>query len=156
MPAVLEATSIYELNRCAADPSAVFSWLNVQVGAGEVLFPNAVCDHLGLIARDDEHPTMIWISAARALRSKENPLIQWHAYVVSAVPDLVDPDLPATSYVDVAAMAYELVQEGHEALVVTEDRIAGPRMSLVSACSRLGIDYVEVRWWLRDNGHEVL
>jgi hypothetical protein len=156
MPVVIEATSIFEIDRCAANPSGVYAWLSGQVSDGELLFPNAVCDHLELIARDDGHPAIIWIGAVRALRAKENALVHWQQYVVHTVPSLVDPDPPPTSYVDVAALGYELLQDGHETLVVTEDRIDGPRMSLTSACQHLGIDCTEVRWWLDDNDHELV
>jgi hypothetical protein len=156
MPAVMEATSVFEIERCAVDPPTVYTWLHQQVQLGEVLFPNSVCDHLKRIARDDGHPSMMWLSGARGLRQREDPLIEWHTLVIAKVPNLVDLEPPEGSAVAVLAMAYELMQNGEEALVVTEDIRDGLRMSLKTACQQMNVDCTEVRWWLRDNGHALI
>jgi hypothetical protein len=50
------------------------------------------------------------------MREREDPLIEWRSFVVDKVPGLVDHELPARSAVAVLAMAYELVQNGEDAL----------------------------------------
>ena len=74
------------------------------------------------------------------------------------MPDLVDLEPPERSAVGVLAMAYELEQDGENALVVTEDShdVEGLRMSLKTACAQLGVDCIEVRYWLSDHGHALV
>ena len=158
MPAVIEATSVFEIARCAANPPAVYAWLLKEVQSGEVLFPNGVGEHLKLIVRDDGHPSIMWLTGARPLRTREDPLLQWRTFVIDTVPDLVDLEPPERSAVGVLAMAYELEQDGEKALVVTEDShdVEGLRMSLKTACAQLGVDCIEVRYWLSDHGHALV
>lgn len=63
--------------------------------------------------------------------------------------DVVDPNKTkedADPYV--LALALQLLEEGHDVCVVTEDRVDRNRIAVTNACTRLGLPHCSVRDFL--------
>jgi hypothetical protein len=52
----------------------------------------------------------------------------------------------------VLALALQLLGDGHDVVVVTEDRVDRNRIAVTTACDRLGIQHCSVREFLRSIG----
>jgi rRNA maturation endonuclease Nob1 len=135
-----------------ADQWQTFKQLEDMVRAGSVAMPRLVIREISEIA----HPDLpgAWAPGVRDIQ--KHPLdAEWgHVQrVMAEAGDVVDPNKTkedADPYV--LALALQLLGEGHDACVVTEDRVDRNRIAVTTACDRLGIAHCSVREFLGNLG----
>lgn len=147
-PALVEAKSALSV----ADQWQTFKLLEDMVRAGTVTMPRLVIREISEIA----HPDLpgAWAPGVRDIQ--QHPLDpQWEHVqrVMAEAGDVVDPNKPkedADPYV--LALALQLIEQGHDVCVVTEDRVDRNRIAVTTACDRLGIANSSVRDFLGSLG----
>ena len=142
--ALVEAKSALSV----ADQWRTFKLLEDMVRAGTVAMPRLTIREVSEIA----HPDLpgAWAPGVRDIQ--QHPLDpEWEDVqrVMAEAGDVVDPNKTkddADPYV--LALALQLVQQGFDVWVVTEDRVDRNRIAVTTACDRLGISHCSVRDFL--------
>lgn len=131
-----------------ADQWQTFKLLEYMVRAGTVAMPRLVIREISEIA----HPDLpgAWAPGVRDIQ--QHPLDpEWEHVqrVMAEAGDVIDPNKAkedADPYV--LALALQLVGQGHDVCVVTEDRVDRNRIAVTTACDRLSIPHCSVRDFL--------
>jgi hypothetical protein len=126
---------------------AILDTMMSCVRSGEMCFPRQVATELSDLKFPDAPGA--WAGHAKSLICHREPEDEYVARVLSSTPDLIDPDAtgpePADPYV--VAMALDLlgVYPPSRIQVASDDKVDRPplRMSVKTACDRLGIDFCE-------------
>ncbi len=120
------------------DPKIFFDLSN-EVSAGRLTFADLVATEC--IAFSSDSLAATWISGARS--SAQNKVASWSSieYVMDQVENLDDPSRPEEqANPQLAALAWEMRDNGTDACVVTDDTYASPlRTDLITACSLLNV-----------------
>jgi hypothetical protein len=130
------------------DQWQTFKLLEGMVVAGTIAMPRQVIREISEITHPD--PPGAWATAVRGVH--RHPLDpQWvHVQrVMAEAGDVVDPNkLKDDADPYVLALALELLEQGYDVCVVTEDRVDRNRIAVTTACQRLGIQHCSVRDFL--------
>ncbi len=147
---ILDTSALVEAKAAlsVADQWQTFKQLEDMVRAGAVAMPRLVIPEISEIA----HPDLpgAWAPGVRDIQ--QHPLDpEWEHVqrVMAEAGDVVDPNKTkddADPYV--LALALQLVAEGHDVCVVTEDRVDHNRIAVTTACDRLGIMHCSIRDFL--------
>ncbi len=147
---ILDTSALVEAKSAlsVADQWQTFKLLEDMVRAGTVAMPRLVIREISEIA----HPDLpgAWAPGVRDIQ--QHPLDpEWEHVqrVMAEAGDVVDPNKTkedADPYV--LALALQLVGQGHDVCVVTEDRVDRNRIAVTTACDRLSIPHCSVRDFL--------
>ena len=134
------------------NPGQAFNYLTDLVRNGDLVFPDQVMDELERLALDeDPHVWARAVAGERFRKAADYSQVQW---VLNQVRDLTDSEAEyevAAPYV--VALARELIEDGHNCHIVTDDVHDKPtRIALTTACMRLGIRSVTCRVCLSEAG----
>jgi len=151
---ILDTSSLVEAKSAlsVADQWRTFKLLEDMVRGGSLAMPRLVIREISEIA----HPDLpgAWAPGVRDIQ--QHPLDpQWQHVqrVMSQAGEVVDPNKTkddADPYV--LALALQLLGDGYDARVVTEDRVDRNRIAVTTACDRLAISHCSVRDFLTDLG----
>lgn len=147
---ILDTSALVEAKSAlsVSDQWQTFKLLEDMVRAGTVAMPRLVIREISEIA----HPDLpgAWAPGVRDIQ--QHPLDpEWEHVqrVMAEAGDVVDPNKTkddADPYV--LALALQLVKQGLDVCVVTEDRVDRNRIAVTTACGRLGIAHCSVRDFL--------
>lgn len=154
---VLDTSALVEAKAAlsVADQWQTFKQLEDMVRAGAVAMARLVIREISEIA----HPDLpgAWAPGVRDIQ--QHPLDpEWEHVqrVMAEAGDVVDPNKTkedADPYV--LALALQLLEQGHDVCVVTEDRVDRNRIAVTTACDRLGVSHCSVRDFLTGLGIKI-
>ncbi len=154
---VLDTSALVEAKAAlsVADQWQTFKQLEDMVRAGAVAMPRLVIREISEIA----HPDLpgAWAPGVRDIQ--QHPLDpEWEHVqrVMAEAGEVVDPNKTkedADPYV--LAFALQLLEQGHDVCVVTEDRVDRNRIAVTTACDRLGVSHCSVRDFLTGLGIKI-
>jgi rRNA maturation endonuclease Nob1 len=154
---VLDTSALVEAKAAlsVADQWQTFKRLEDMVGAGTVAMPRLVIREISEIT----HPDLpgAWAPGVRDIQ--QHPLDpEWESVqrVMAEAGNVVDPNKTkedADPYV--LALALQLLEQGHDVCVVTEDRVDRNRIAVTTACDRLGVSHCSVRDFLAGLGIKI-
>ena len=151
---ILDTSALVEAKSAlsVADQWQTFKLLEDMVRVGTVAMPRLVIREISQIA----HPDLpgAWAPGVRDIQQHPlDPAWEQLQRVMAEAGDVVDPN-KTTEDADpyVLALSLELLEQGHDVCVVTEDRVDRNRIAVTTACDRLGIAHCSVRDFLGDLG----
>ena len=150
--ALIKAKTIVAVN----NQWASFKHLEQMVIEGRIALPRQVIKEMSEIA----HPDLPGAWAPGVRGSLQHPLDAGYDYishVMSVAGDVVDVN-KASEDADpwVLALALHIREDGYAVCIVTEDVVDRNRISIATACSRLNIDWCQVRGFFEHCGIAVL
>lgn len=151
---ILDTSALVEAKAAlsVADQWQTFKLLEDMVRAGTVAMPRLVIREISEIA----HPDLpgAWAPGVRDIQQHPlDPGWEHVQRVMAEAGDVVDPNKTkedADPYV--LALALQLLDQGKEVCVVTEDRVDRNRIAVTTACDRLGLPHCSVRDFLSGLG----
>jgi hypothetical protein len=154
---VLDASAIINIKRTvpAAQQWELLEQLKILVQEGSVFFPRAVTRELHQ-NRFIDAPEAWALNAGQYVNAAYEPTDESWIRVMAEAGDVIDPDAerePGDPMV--LAQALDLREAGYEPCVVTDDTIDREpiKVSLRTACARLGIESCDLQTFLDGVGH---
>ncbi|MDE0115680.1 MAG: DUF4411 family protein [bacterium] len=150
--ALIKAKTIVAVN----NQWASFKHLEQMVIDGRIALPRQVIKEMSEIA----HPDLPGAWAPGVRGSLQHPLdadYEHISHVMSVAGDVVDVN-KASEDADpwVLALALQVRGDGHSVCIVTEDIVGRNRISIATACDRLGIQWCRMRTFFEHCGIAVL
>lgn len=133
------------------DRAAVMEGLTTLLTTARVVFPREVIGELERYAGAD-NPALTWAKTHQVAATVRQPSFDSVKTVLGQVPEVVDPDKEGVEEADVyvLAMAVDLLAEGTDVRVVTEEfKTTGAKMPLGSAAGFLRIPSVSIKTMLK-------
>ncbi len=151
---ILDTSALVEAKSAlsVADQWQTFKLLEDMVSEGTVAMPRLVIREISEIA----HPDLpgAWAPGVRDIQPHPlDPEWKHVRRVMAEVGDVVDPNKTkedADPYV--LALGLQLLGDGYDVCVVTEDRVDRNRIAVTTACDRLGLAHCSVRDFLGSLG----
>lgn len=129
-----------------------FKRLEEMVGGGLIAFPEQVVNEI----TNTKHPDLpgAWAPGVRSkLRYARRAAERYQERVLEVARGVIDRNKPgedADPYV--LALALHLRTEGRSVCIVTEDVVDRHRLSMATACGRLGLAWVRTKGFLEECG----
>lgn len=145
---LIDASALIRIKKVSQqDQWAMLKQMEKMVVAGELAFPRQIKVEVTEVM----HPDAPGVWAAGVFDSTPHPKSPDYSYMgqvmSSPAKDVVDPTKPKEDGDPwLLALALELVADGYEVIVVTEDTKDTPvRIAVTTACNHLGLDWCSLQ-----------